>query len=353
MKIAQVSPYYPPADGGIAIFTRELADKLSELGNDVKVFAREGPKGFGLGGKKREFINRAINELIKFQPDVIHAHSDWYTMKAALDYKNHHSKKTRIVFTVHTGLAKPLKGLKKYVFDRMLKQCDNITFVSGALREEFFRYQSLLNNTSVIYAGVNQKIPSNEMVSEFKKKYGIHDTDVVITFIGPFEWPRKVEGIKLLIESFAAISKENSHIKLMLVGDGSLRHELEAIVKTHNLESRVIFTGFVKDAFVPLNITTIYAHISLQEGLPLALLEAMSAGVPVIASKTGGIPEVIQNGENGLLVGNDPILLSRAIISLIDNSTLREELAIKGKQTVDENFTWTKTANAFMAIYEG
>jgi glycosyltransferase involved in cell wall biosynthesis len=128
---------------------------------------------------------------------------------------------------------------------------------------------------------------------------------------------------------------------------------LEAIVKTHNLESRVIFTGFVKDAFVPLNITTIYAHISLQEGLPLALLEAMSAGVPVIASKTGGIPEVIQNGENGLLVGNDPILLSRAIISLIDNSTLREELAIKGKQTVDENFTWTKTANAFMAIYEG
>jgi glycosyltransferase involved in cell wall biosynthesis len=326
---------------------------LSELGNNVKVIAREGPEGIGLGGTKREFINRVINELIKFQPEIIHAHSDWYTLKAALDYKNHHSTKTRIIFTSHTGIAKPLKGLKKIVFERMLKQSNAITFVSEALRKEIMNSYSLPKTQKVIYAGVLKRTPTQETINEFKMKHQIKDSDIMITFIGPFEWPKKVEGIKILIESFAMTSKENSHIKLMLVGGGSLRHELEAIVRANNIESRVIFTGFVNDAFVPLNMTTIYAHISLQEGLPLALLEAMSAGVPVIASRTGGIPEVIQSGENGLLVGNDPILLSRAIISLLDNNTLREELAKKGKYSVDENFTWMKTANAFMAIYEG
>lgn len=353
MKIAIISPYYPPADGGIAVFVKELSYELTEKGIDIQMISREGPENFNIPGSKQDFIKKSVKMLSDFKPDVINAHSNWMTIKASLDYKKKYDKDVKVIFTFHTGLKQPLTGIKKIAFEKMLNRCNVVTFVSSALKNEIMAKYKITAKTAITYGGVREITPDLEELRKFKTRHNIDDNDSLITFIGPFEWKMKVEGIKILIKSFKEISVKENNVKLLLVGNGQLRNELEEVVKNLHLNDKVIFTGFVSDVSIPLHFTSVYAHISLQEGLPLALLEAMSASVPVVASRTGGIPEVITDEENGLLVNSEISSISEAIIKLLKDDTFREALGDKGKADVDDRFTWNKTAKQFLSLCKG
>jgi glycosyltransferase involved in cell wall biosynthesis len=113
----------------------------------------------------------------------------------------------------------------------------------------------------------------------------------------------------------------------------------------------VIFTGFLKNPQIPLSISDIYTHISLQEGQSIAILEAMALGKPVIASKTGGIPEVIKDGENGLIVESDPEIIAQKIIELSSDRKLMEILGKNAQITATKNHSWARASEEFMNIY--
>ncbi len=163
----------------------------------------------------------------------------------------------------------------------------------------------------------------------------------------------KVEGIKTLIEAFGIVKKTYPNAKLLIVGDGIYRIELERHVEMNKMTGDVIFTGFVTSPIIPLTITDIYTHISLQETLSISILEAMSMGKPIIASKIGGIPELIVDGENGILVEPKPKKIADRIIELCSD---RERMKILGKnaqKTAKERHDWDDIAQKFITLYEG
>ena len=113
------------------------------------------------------------------------------------------------------------------------------------------------------------------------------------------------------------------------------------------------FLGSRQDIPDLLSALDIFVLSSEREGLPVSLLEAMAASKPVVVTRVGGIPEVIQDGYNGLLVPpHDPLILAKAILTLVENSALRESLAKQGYQTVKVRFSTTAVGQQITTLYD-
>jgi len=133
-----------------------------------------------------------------------------------------------------------------------------------------------------------------------------------------------------------------------IVSDGSLRPLVEEAAA--DLGESVTVTGFLTDPRIVLANADLYCHISRQEGLPTALLEAMSLGRCVIGSRVGGIPEILDSS-NGVLVGPDPDVIGRVICDLLKDSSRRSELAMAAQETVERSHTWDARAPQISAMY--
>jgi len=180
--------------------------------------------------------------------------------------------------------------------------------------------------------------------------FGIPPGDFVIGFIGRFH-PQK--GIEVLIEAFARIAPDRPGLWLLLVGDGELRPRLRALSEASGGSARTIFTGAREDIPRILAALDLFVLPSLWEGLPLALLEAMAAGLPVVASDVGGVPEILVDGETGCLVPpRDPAALAAAILEFVDHPEIRQRLGAAGQQRVKESFSAQNLVARLTALYE-
>jgi glycosyltransferase involved in cell wall biosynthesis len=143
-------------------------------------------------------------------------------------------------------------------------------------------------------------------------------------------------------------------VTFLLAGDGSERPVLLALAKSLGLGDRVVFLGYRADIPTLLAACDLVVLPSLYEGLPLSLLEAMAAGKPVIASRIGGVDELVADGENGLLVPpGDPHALAGAIRGLLDDSERAGRLAAAGQALVDREFSSAAMGARISGIYEG
>ena len=344
MKILIITPLYPPIVGGVSTFCFNLASHLKQKGNEVKVANKSSNKE-----SKYRIIFSSFFASIKFKPNVIHAHGSWHALFSATFYKRL-NKNVKVIFTFHTWGNQNLSQGKKKKFEKLLSKCDAITFVSQASKQEIEKDLEISTKKYIVYAGVDVKIPEEKAIHSFKKAFLDDKSSPIITAIGPFEWREKVSGIMKLIEGFPHVISQFPNAKLILVGDGQYKSKLEGLVKSKKLDNHVIFTGYY-DAMVPLYLTDVYTHISLQEGLPIAILEAMAMKKPIIATSVGGIPEAIQDGENGLLVTPDPPIISKAIVELLNNEELKIKLAENAYETAMKKFNWNKTVSEFLRIY--
>jgi glycosyltransferase involved in cell wall biosynthesis len=160
------------------------------------------------------------------------------------------------------------------------------------------------------------------------------------------------KGLDVLIAALALLPKHLAWT-LVLVGDGPERAALTALAARHEISARVQIRGWVDKAAMP----AVYADADLfvlpsrDEGMPNALLEAMSAGLPVIGTRIRGTADVVTSGETGLLVGaEDAEALSRALASLIENPTARETLGRAGRAHVEAHHGWTSVADAWIDV---
>jgi glycosyltransferase involved in cell wall biosynthesis len=136
------------------------------------------------------------------------------------------------------------------------------------------------------------------------------------------------------------------------VGDGELRSDLEATVEKLGLNRYVTFTGFWKDLREVYADFDIVALTSLNEGCPVSIIEALAAGKPVVATAVGGVKDVIQHEENGLLVApGDTDGIARALADLIASPNKRQQLASQGRKTVFERFTIQKSVDLTEQLY--
>lgn len=151
----------------------------------------------------------------------------------------------------------------------------------------------------------------------------------------------------------AKIVKENMpEIKFLLVGEGELEKELKKLAKKLDLEKEVIFTGFREDVGEILSLLKVFVLSSREEGLGTSLLESMLVGVPIVATRTGGIPEIVKDGENGLLVPpKNPEKLAQGILELLKDESLRKKFIGKGKEKVKE-FSVEKMVDSTIEVYQ-
>ena len=166
-----------------------------------------------------------------------------------------------------------------------------------------------------------------------------------------------VKGHTYLIMAFAQVITEIPNIRLVFLGDGELRGELSGQVKTLGLEKQVLFLGMRNDVPEIISCSDLFVLPSINEGFGVVLLEAMAMKCPVVATNVGGVPEVVLDGETGILVPpRDPVQLARGIIRLLKDRSLAFQMAECGYHRLDACFdiraTVSKTEHLYKELLE-
>ena len=194
-----------------------------------------------------------------------------------------------------------------------------------------------------------------------RRELGIAPDAPVVTMVSRLS-PTK--GVEDLLEAIAAAAVTHPTLRALIVGEGLVAQDgvvkqdrayldsLIARAKRLGITDRVIFTGYRSDIPALLAQSTVFVLPSLTEGLSNVVLEAMAAGLPVIATRVGGTPEIIREGQNGLLVPpSDPVALRTAITTVLDNPALAKGLGDAARRSVEDRFSMARMVNATEALY--
>lgn len=182
--------------------------------------------------------------------------------------------------------------------------------------------------------------------------FGIPREALVCLAVGRLVWAK---GYEDLLDAMRMVVAENSSLYCLVIGDGELRASLEEKIRRNNLVNRVILAGYQPrdTVLAALKASDIFVMPSRQEGTPLALLEAAAMGVPILASACGGIPEMVRDGEQALLVppGNSP-MLAQALLRLAKDPELRARLVRNARARVQQSFSLEAQARATLEVYQ-
>jgi len=203
-----------------------------------------------------------------------------------------------------------------------------------------------------IHNGIELDEYLNFRVDKLAKRKELHflDTDYLITTIGRLE---PVKGHIYFLEAMKEIVKQLPEAKGLIVGDGSLRKSLEATARKLNILNIANFLGEREDIIEIISISDLIVLPSLNEGFGLVLLEAGILGKPVVASKVGGIPDVVLDKKTGILVPTrDSYALAEAIIGLLKDRELYNDMAKEAKKWVLENFSSDLMLSKFQNLYD-
>lgn len=381
MKIAIFSDTFFPQINGVASVARITAKALADLGNKVMVFTAVHPEQTELAEEKAgvEVVNLpsvpfpgytgeraammlgfSISKMRKFKPDVIHVHTPmgvgWEAVFAS------------------TLLGIPLIGTHHTFYDHYLKyvkmdfdwaktmswkvtaayynRCDMILSPSAALidamRKTGLKVPAKVMPNPVDADMFKPLLDRNEK-KKLKEQFGIPGLSIV--YMGRIGYEKNIKG---LLDAFQIVSADRPEVRLMIVGDGPDRPELEEAVRSKNLEDKVIFTGFLGDEPLvqALQANDIFVTASKSENMPISVLEALAAGLPAIGVRAKGIPEIIRDGENGLLAEPDNTEeLAQKIKTLLEDEGLRERFSARSRQIALE-YSAHRTAEFLEEAYK-
>ncbi len=241
-------------------------------------------------------------------------------------------------------------GLLKIYLKFLTMHTDMITTNSS------FTMNHISNNTDcplkIIPMGVSKEWLETEIPMHKERPYK------QIIFVGRLI---PLKGVHTLISAIDIINKRNYNIRLVIIGKGPELKSCILQVEKLQLSDMVIFKDFVshdklKKYYIESDLFVLPSQeINGQtEGLGVVLLEAMAVGIPVIGSNTGGIPDIIKDNVNGLLVKpGDPEDLAKAIINIFENETLADDFRKAGRKTIEEKFSWEIIADSFIEVYRG
>lgn len=191
---------------------------------------------------------------------------------------------------------------------------------------------------------------SNEAALEIRNSFEIPDDALLLGAIGRLH-PSK--GFNDLISALAYIKAKTNSVRLIIVGEGELRDSLDLQIINHNLSGTIKFAGLRNDIPELMSALDVFVSSSIWEGLPNVVLEAMAAGKPVVATSVGGTPEVVVDGETGLLVPpRNPEALARAIIRLLKNPELCTRMGHAGKERVLKQFSIQRMVTKTQQLYK-
>lgn len=281
--------------------------------------------------------------LRTFRPDVVNYH--YCTPSAAYFVLLRVVFRYRFVVSFHGSDALTTQGLRKRAVPHILERADAVTAVSQDLAEIVQETFPGAYNPVIIPNGIDYdywSAPSSELPHR-------PQAEPLIVSVGAL---KHVKGHDLLIEAFSTISKRYPDAHLVLIGDGQLRTLYEKRIRDLSLGDRITITGWLQPDEVRawLQEADLFVFPSRNEGFGIALLEAMAAGVPVIASSVGGIPEVVGEMNHTLVKSMTSAEFAKAITELVTNKEMLESLSVRVQKHASR-YRFSKTVQSYIDSY--
>ncbi|MBD3270744.1 glycosyltransferase [Candidatus Peregrinibacteria bacterium] len=292
----------------------------------------------------------ALNQTIKkFKPDIIHAHL-WNPMACKHVYLAATANRTPLITTEHDPFK--LNFIKRIYKKIVLKFVDNIIAISDANKKLISElYPQHSNKIITVHNGIelnnNKTKPkkNNDYIHHVFKSTKTHKIILSVAALHP----RK--GLKYLIGAYSKIVKKFPKTRLIIAGNGPQKMELEKLIKNLNIDDKVFLLGQRDDISDIMKSADIFVLPSLAEAFGLVILEAMREGLPIIATNSGGIPEILADNNGILVKPKDKQSLQKTITKLLQNDTIREQYAKKSLVRV-KNFSAENTAKKTANIYK-
>lgn len=262
-----------------------------------------------------------------------------------------------VVRTVH-GLREPFEGLQAFkmslyeAIERTVhRYCvDSIIGVSSQI-ERKYKGEGAVSRVTCIRNGIDLEGKSAQTDRwRTRKDLGVDAGTCLIGTVGRLT---PVKGIPYLLEAASILLRQGANVKVLVVGDGSI--QLDLMAKTHDLgiTENVVFLGHREDTDELLQALDIFVLPSLSEGIPMALLEAMAASRAVVASRVGGIPEIVEDGFEGFLVeAMDPDSLAERCRRFISSPDVAKKMGEQARKRVERDFSATAMADGVASVYK-
>ena len=370
MHIANFTNTYLPVISGVVRSIRSFRDELSEQGHNVFVFAQEHadyvdedpfifrypslnlPTGMDIPAAipLSPFMDRLLPAI---KLDVIHTHHPFLLGQTAATKAQ--ELNLPLVFTFHTQYreythyipfpADTVQNFLKNAVDRWLqdfmRRCQHIIIPSESMRDILVTEYGLKNNFTVIPTGIDLETYQTASGDKIRSKRR-WEKDIVMISIGRLA-PEK--NWQTLIQAASLVLKDYPKFRLALIGDGPDRKTLEDLANELGIRKRVTFIGSLSFAETPayMKAANLFGFASVTETQGLATLEAMAAGLPVVAVDASGTRDLLKHGQQGYLVENDAEALAAAIKKLLAHPERMQrfaEAAYKKAQSFNiENLT--------------
>jgi glycosyltransferase involved in cell wall biosynthesis len=258
----------------------------------------------------------------------------------------------RIVFTEHGRLSAAPPSRKRRLANAFLAPLANvITAVSEELRDFMVLEGFRRDRIQVVHNGIDPgSEPRRAEHIAAREALGVDASAFVIVTAARLD---PVKNLRMAIDAFGRVAADNRSALLVIVGDGPDRGELEQRAAAQNLNDRIRWLGYRPDARRLLAGADVYVNTSVYEGISVTILEAMAAGIPVVATRVGGTPEVVAHGVSGLLVASDDVTgFAGALRSLIDGADLRARIGHAARARVESAFTMDRMVSEYLQAYE-
>ena len=330
------------------VCTPEVAEKIrADVPSDVELTALRLRKPGDVGAAL------SLARILRARRvDVLHSHLFYSSLFASPV-----GKLFRVPLVVETPHVREhwRRGLKaSYAVDRFAGRfVDQYIAVSEANRRYLIEEKGLPpHKVVVIYNGcdVRRFHPHHQPPACMRQSLGFQDADPILLVVGRLE-PQK--GHRILVDALPLVRREFPSVRVICLGEGALRADLERLAAETELADSVRFVGLQANVQDWLALADVTVLPSFYEGLPLAAIESLAAGRPMVATAVDGTPEIVLDGATGLTVPpGDPAALARAICRLLADPWLREKLALAGREWVLERFAEERQVQRTQALYE-
>ncbi len=310
-----------------------ITDRLENAG--IKIVYLNKKVGFDAS------IFGKIKKLIKKEkPNVVHTHigASRYAQPIATL-----CKVPKKIHTVHSVAQQEQTKVGKRV-NKFLYRHNNV--IPVALSCEIKKtiqtvYGLSERDVPVVFNGINLK------KCQPKTSYSRNETFKIL-HIGRF---CDVKNHAVILKGFAQFAKKHPDARLQLLGDGELKSEMESLSKDLMVDDLVDFAGLKANVFPWLHDADMFLLPSKYEGIPMSIIEAMGTGLPIVATSVGGIPDMLENGKDAILVENDPSKVAEAIECFYLSEDLRKAYGEKAR-IKSEEFSSEAMAKGYLAIYQ-
>lgn len=299
---------------------------------------------------------RCIRRLARFirreRVSIIHAHQYtpfFYALSARM-----FGPRVPVVFTEHGRWFPDCPRRRRIWFNRLLlRSRDRVVGVGESVRQALIDNEGIpAPRVEVIYNGVDlaayDAAPLDRL--QTRAELGVAEEEPLILQVA------RLDGLKdhrTAIRAFARVVAEQPAAKLMLVGDGPEQRAIEEEIAERSIADRVQQLGLRDDVPRLLRAADLFLLTSISEGIPLTVIEAMGAGLPVVATRVGGVPEVVEHGETGLLApSGDDSALAAAMLELLRDPARREQFGAAGKAKAQATFSEAENHRAYARLYE-